>query len=342
MFHKVLVTGAAGFIGKHVVSYYLSQGCEVIGIDNLNDFTYSASIKYDRLESVGLDTRLMKLGGLYSSTGKYTFHIIDIADGPTVEAMIIDGGFDLIVHLSGMTSVSASSLSPSVFFRTNVDGFLNVLDGVRALTPETRPRLVWASSAAVYGNSDACPFRDDDKNILHPGSIYGATKCMMEDAAEAYASLYGVRSVALRFFNIYGPFERPDTLISNVAYDLIHDETLNIYGNGKAAHDYMYIDDCVEAIEAVARIYLPDDVDYDAYNIGTQNPYSCLDIIAFLEEIAGHKLNAVQDPNVPQGETSDLSGDVSRFQSRFGVVPRTDIKEGLRRNYEWFRNYYRA
>lgn len=343
MFHKVLVTGAAGFIGKHVVKHYLDMGCEVVGIDNLNDFTYSAVIKYDRLESVGLDTRLLKLGGTYAENGNFTFHVVDVADGPTVIAMIIDGGFDLIVHLSGMTSVSASSLSPTVFFKQNVDGFINVLEGVKALDPASRPKLLWASSAAAYGTSEhVAHFNEDDRNQLNPASIYGASKCMMENAAEVYARLYDVRSVAMRFFNIFGPFERPDTFISNVAYDIIHDETLTYFGDGRASHDFMYIDDCVDAVARIADVWLPERQRYDVVNVGTQEPYSCLELVAMFEEVSGKKMSLASDPDVPAGETNDLSADVSKFRRLYGIAPKVGIREGIARVYAWYREYYRV
>ena len=341
MIKRVLVTGAAGFIGKHAVAHFLNQGCEVVGIDNLNDFTYPADIKYDRLESIGLEVSGLKEGEQFAQTnnGLFTFHEVDVTDSATVQAMIIDGDFDLIVNLAGMTSVSASSLSPQIFFSTNVDGFINVLEGVRILSPTSRPKLLFASSAAIYGNVGDHSLDENDKNLMHPASIYGATKCMIESAAETYARLYGIGSVALRFFNIYGPYERPDTFINDITRALISKQPLYCYDGKDGGHDFMYIDDCIKAVDAIAESEVSDDGSFEVVNIGTQNPISGARLIEILEKISGKKLNKILQER-PAGEIFSLSANTQKFQEMFKVKPEISIEEGLKRFYEWYKPYY--
>ncbi|MGN0908898.1 MAG: NAD-dependent epimerase/dehydratase family protein, partial [Succinivibrio sp.] len=259
---RILITGAAGFIGRSCVALALERGWDVVGIDNLNDFTYPAQIKYERLSSLGIDRLGLMPGMDHASVPHFDFHVVDCTDAATAGSMIVDGGFDAVVHLAGMTSVSASSLSPEVFFKNNLMGFVNVLEGIRALPAQKRPKFVFASSAAVYGSHQRALY-ESDRNLLRPESIYGASKCMMECAAETYARLYGVRSLALRLFNIYGPYERPDTLISDAIRALLTGRPMELYDDGSCARDYMYIDDCVLAIAKSCIQFLPEGKDFD-------------------------------------------------------------------------------
>ena len=336
---KVLITGAAGFIGKHAAERFLKEGWEVTGLDNLNDFTYSAQIKYDRLSSAGLDVKPLDGGAHFLKSGNFSFYYADITDQPSVGALIMDGGFDLILHFSGMTSVSASSLSPQAFFGANVQGFINVLEGIRQLPPEKRPRLVYTSSAAVYGNQIVRTLIDADRNLLTPDSIYGATKCMMETAAQTYANLYGLQSIGLRFFNIYGPFERPDTLLHEIAKGLEQGTELSLYGEGNACRDYMYIDDCLDAVQACCDKWLPEGASSIVVNIGTGSPYKASDLILKLETISGRKLRQKRVP-MPKGEIVMLSAGTTRFNQLFGVEPKVSIDEGLKRFWNWHSRYY--
>lgn len=340
MIRKVLVTGAAGFIGKHVVSLFLKKGCEVVGVDNLNDFTYPSTVKFQRLASLGLDVRGIIEGDQFAKYGNFTFHEVDLTDAATFQSMILDGDFDLVVHLAGLTSVSASSLSPESFLTSNVSGFCNVLEGIRMLTPSSRPRLIWASSAAVYGNAEVQPLSEDNKNLLHPTSIYGAGKCMMEDLAETYARLYGVGSIALRFFNIYGPYERPDTFIKDVACALLSNRTMYRYEDKPGVgHDFMYIDDCVTALSTVIEKWPIDEGQFEVYNVGTGRPYSNQEIISVLEKLAEKKLNTVCQ-EAPMGEIHSLSADTTKFSKTFGFSPKVSLEEGLEHFFKWLRPYF--
>lgn len=328
MADRILITGAAGFIGMHCAANALKKGREIVGIDNFNDFTYPAFIKYERIRALKLDDVTLLSDQKHVSIPGLDFHVVDCVDAATVRSMIVDGGFDVILHLAGMTSVSASSLSPDVFFDNNLRGFLNVLEGIRALPRDQRPRLVFASSAAVYGNHDRA-LVEDDLNLLKPESIYGSSKCMMECVASTYARLYGIRSLALRLFNIYGPYERPDTLISDVIRALLTGTPMELYDDGSCARDYMYIDDCVKAIAKACDVFLPDGTDYDVVNIGTGEAVSATEIINTLEKITSTELSFISEQR-PGGEIKSLKADPAKFKRIFGINPEVKLEQGLK------------
>ncbi len=330
---RILITGAAGFIGRRCVKLARDQGWHVVGIDNLNDFTYPARVKYDRLSGLGVDPVALMSGMTHCSLPDFDFHVVDCTDAATIGSMIVDGNFDTVIHLAGMTSVSASSLSPEVFFKNNLMGFVNVLEGVRALHADERPKLVFASSAAVYGNHEH-PMREGDQNLLEPESIYGASKCMMECAAETYAKLYGVRSLALRLFNIYGPYERPDTLISDAIRALLTSKPMELYDDGTCARDYMFIDDCAEAIARACAQFLPEGRNYDCVNIGTGKAITVIDIIKELESITGRELSFFTQ-QIPVGEIKSLKADAQKFTRMFNLTQKTSLREGLTRCVRW-------
>lgn len=325
---RILITGMAGFIGMHCAADALKNGWKVVGIDNLNDFTYPALIKYERIRALKLDDVTLLSNKKHVSIPGLDFHVIDCADAATVRSMIVDGGFDVVVHLAGMTSVSASSLSPDVFFNNNLYGFVNILEGIRALPQGKRPKLVFASSAAVYGNHDHA-LVEDDLNLLKPESIYGSSKCMMECVASTYARLYGVRSLGLRLFNIYGPYERPDTLISDVIRALLTGTTMELYDDGTCHRDYMYIDDCVKAIKIACNMFMPEGTDFDVVNIGTGNAVSATEIINTLEKITSTELSFISERR-PEGEIKSLKADPAKFKRIFGITPEVSLEQGLK------------
>lgn len=332
---RILITGAAGFIGRRCVRLAIDRGWDAVGIDNLNDFTYPARIKYERLETLGIDPVALMSGQNHCAMPHFEFHVVDCTDAATIGSMIIDGRFDAVLHLAGMTSVSASSLSPDVFFKNNLHGFVNVLDGIRALPEGDRPKLVFASSAAVYGSHERA-LSEDDQNLLRPESIYGASKCMMECAASTYARLYGVRSLGLRLFNIYGPYERPDTLISDAIRALLTKKPMELYDDGTCARDYMFIDDCAEAIACACASYLPEGRDFDLVNIGTGGAVTAVDLIRELESITGSELSFISE-RIPSGEIKSLRADARKFREMFGIEPRVRLREGLSRCVDWAR-----
>ncbi len=336
---RVLITGAAGFIGIHMVKECLKRGYYVVGIDDLNNFTYSAKIKYDRLSSIGIDVGQLDRSS-YVQTGNLEIQKLDITETPTIKANIIDGNYDLVLHLAGMTSVSASSLSPFVFFKVNVNGFLNVLDGIRDIDPIHRPRFVFASSAAVYGNAQNKKLVEDDKNLIHPDSIYGATKSMCEDAAETYAKLYNMQSLAVRFFNIYGPFARPDTLSNIVTEDLYSGEIIPVYNNGDISHDFMYIDDCIEDLCRICFEVPETEPKFEAINVGTNSPVAISDFISTLEKLSGRKALIRYEP-LPEGEIQSLTADTTKFERIYGKRDYISIGEGLHKYFDWFKAYYK-
>ena len=320
------------------VKRLLAEGWQVTGIDDLNYFTYPADIKYARLKYLGINGAALELTGS-ATAGDFSFQQMDVTETPSLKALIIDGNFDLIVHLAGMTSVSASTLSPFIFHSTIVTGLLNVLDGVRDLPPEQRPRLLYASSAAVYGNAPAgLKLSENDRNRLSPGSIYGVCKCMSEELAQTYGRLFGVQALGLRFFNIYGAFSRPDTLAHIVCESLYSDAPIPVYGHGEITHDFMYIDDCIEVLMQMINQRAGNEALTDIINVSDPRPVSIGEFISILGQIAD-KTPELRLMPLPQGEILSLTADVSHLRELYPGQPQTELHEGLRRYYEWFKAY---
>ncbi len=338
MAKKILVTGGAGFIGAHLAKVLIDKGYEVVIVDDLNDFTYSAEIKFDRLAWLGFDRGRLRTQ-MYVNAERLKFYRIDVTDTPTMRALIIDGSYDAILHMSGYLSLGASQLSPLAFFKTNVRGFLNVADALREIPEKSRPPLLFASSAAIYGNTGNHGMVEDDKNLLHPSSVYGSTKAMMEDAAEIYANFYGVKSVALRLFNIYGPYCRPDTLATIVSKSIIQGDVIPVYNNAQIRHDFMYIDDCVRQILEIMENPAQDEPRFAVYNISNGVPTDIAYFIQVLEKISGKTAMVHLEP-IPSGEIQNLIADTEKYLKAYHVKAEISIEEGLKRYFEWFKTYY--
>jgi UDP-glucuronate 4-epimerase len=332
---KVLVTGAAGFIGMHVAERLLATGHEVTGLDNLNDY-YDPALKR---------ARLARLEG---SAG-FRFERMDLADAAAMRALFAAGGFDRVVHLGAQAGVRYSLSNPQVYLDSNVTGTLNVLEGCRH---HGVGHLVFASTSSVYGMNTHMPF-SPHHGTDHPLSIYASTKKAGELLCHNYAALFGLPVTALRFFTVYGPWGRPDMSPILFAQKMLAGQPIDVFNGGHHKRDFTYIDDIAEGVvRAMERVATPDPAwdsaapdpassraPYRVYNIGNQSPVELLRFIGLLEEHLGVKAQMNFLPLQP-GDVPDTLADCSDLEREVGYRPSTPIDEGVRRFVAWYRGYY--
>ncbi len=333
---RILLTGAAGFIGMHLAERLLASGHAVLGVDSLNDY-YDPRLKHARL------ARLEPLAG-------FTFEQIDVAD-PRMIAVIRDGGFDAVVHLAAQAGVRYSIDAPLAYAAANLTGFTHVLEGCRHGKVK---HLVFASSSSVYGGNRRIPFRETDSTD-HPVSFYAATKKANEAMAHCYAHLYGLPVTGLRFFTVYGPWGRPDMAYYKFAQKISAGEPIDVYNHGRMQRDFTYIDEIVAGIQGVLEKPAATDPSFDPmhpragsswapyriFNIGGSNPVGLLDFIATLEKHLGRRAEKRMLPMQP-GDVEQTYADTSALEALTGPIPRVGLDEGLARFVAWFKDYHGA
>ena len=332
---KILVTGAAGFIGFHVSKALCARGDDVVGIDNLNDY-YDVSLKEARL------ARLADLPG-------FRFLRMDIADSPAMESLFAAERFDRVINLAAQAGVRHSLTNPHAYASANLDGFLNILEGCR----HTRVgHLVFASSSSVYGANTRVPF-SIHHNVDHPVSLYAASKKANELMAHSYSHLFGVPATGLRFFTVYGPWGRPDMALFLFTKAILAGRPIDVFNHGDMERDFTYIDDIVEGVvrilDHVARPdpqWSGDEPDpgtsyapYRIYNIGNHNSVRLTRMIEILEEILGRKAEKNLLPMQP-GDVRATCADVDDLVRDVNFAPDTPLEEGVRRFVDWYRDYY--
>jgi UDP-glucuronate 4-epimerase len=331
----IFVTGAAGFIGFHVAKALLRRGDEVVGIDNLNDY-YDVTLKEARLDI------LRKERG-------FTFVRIDIGDAEPMADLFARWKPSRVVHLAAQAGVRYSLTNPHAYTHSNINGFLNILEGCRYNGVE---HLAYASSSSVYGANTTLPF-SEHHNIDHPVSLYAATKKANELMAHTYAHLFGVASTGLRFFTVYGPWGRPDMALFRFTRGILAGEPIPVFNEGRMIRDFTYIDDIVEGVIRVvdqraepdpnwtgaapdpARSYAP----YRIFNIGNNKAVLLLDYIAALERCLGKKAKLDLLPMQP-GDVLSTQADVSELEQAVGFHPSTGIDEGIAEFVKWYKDYF--
>ncbi|HEY5624106.1 MAG TPA: NAD-dependent epimerase [Gammaproteobacteria bacterium] len=332
---KILVTGAAGFIGFYTARALLARGDEVLGLDNLNDY-YDVGLKRSRLE-------------ILEQSPAFRFRKLDLADRDGVASLFAAGGFERVVHLGAQAGVRYSLENPFAYADSNVIGTLTVLEGCRHNDVE---HLVYASTSSVYGANTAMPF-SVEQNVDHPLSLYAATKKSNELMAHAYSSLYGLPVTGLRFFTVYGPYGRPDMALFRFTRKILSGEPIDVFNYGKHRRDFTYIDDIVEGVvRTLDRVAAPNEswdgeapsagsssAPYRLYNIGNQQPVQLSRYIEVLEECLGRKATQNLLPMQP-GDVPDTWADVEDLVEDVGYRPSTPIAEGIRRFVEWYVDYY--
>jgi UDP-glucuronate 4-epimerase len=320
---KILVTGAAGFIGMATSLRLLERSDEVVGVDNLNDY-YDVSLKQARLQC------------LQSHDG-FRFVRLDVADREGMRQLFETERFDSVVHLAAQAGVRYSLQNPAAYIDSNLVGFGNVLEGCRHAAVQ---HLVYASSSSVYGGNTRMPFSEAD-NVDHPVSLYAATKKANELMAHTYSHLYGLPTTGLRFFTVYGPWGRPDMALFLFTKAILEGRPIDVFNHGRMERDFTYIDDIAEAVVRVTAAPALDRVPYHVFNIGNHVPVPLLDFIACIERelgsVAIKRLLPLQDGDVPA-----TFADVRALQDWIGFAPATSIDVGIARFVAWYRSHYRV
>jgi UDP-glucuronate 4-epimerase len=332
---KILVTGAAGFIGYHLSERLLQRGDEVVGVDNLNDY-YDVTLKHARLN------RLRRHSG-------FTFHQVDIADRVAIPALFASERPQRVVNLAAQAGVRYSITNPHAYIDSNIQGFINILEGSRHFEVE---HLVYASSSSVYGSNTNMPFSIHD-NVDHPISLYAATKKANELMAHTYSHLYRLPTTGLRFFTVYGPWGRPDMALFLFTKAILSGQPIQVFNHGKMRRDFTYIDDIVEGIIRVLdRTAAPNpawtgaepdpgtsSAPFRVYNIGNNTPVELLDMIGIVEKCLGREAVKEMLPMQP-GDVPATCADIADLEMDTGFTPATPIDVGIERFIAWYREYF--
>lgn len=336
---NILITGTAGFIGYHLSLTLARQGHNVYGIDTINDY-YATSLKYDRLGVCGIQDVCCDKEITSTLFPNYRFQQVNLCEKEKLDAVFARNRFDCIINLAAQAGVRYSLTNPDAYIESNIVGFINLLELCRKYNCG---KLVYASSSSVYGNSQSVPFKETDQ-VDTPVSIYAATKKSNELMAYTYSHLYGIKTVGLRFFTVYGPYGRPDMAPILFAQAIKNDETIKIFNNGELARDFTYIDDIIEGIvkivakPGVVRESTPE-VPAIVYNIGHGAPVKLMDFVHILEEKLG-KTAKKDFVGMQPGDVYQTWADTTRLKEDYQYVPTTTLEEGISRFAEWFARYY--
>ena len=320
---KVLVTGAAGFIGMHTAERLLARGDEVVGIDNLNDY-YPVSLKEARL------ARLIP-------SSAFRFQKMDIADADALMTLFAAERFDAVVHLAAQAGVRYSLQNPQAYIQSNLVGFANVLEACRH---HPVGHLVYASSSSVYGGNTKVPFEESDP-VDCPVSLYAATKKSNELMAYSYSHLYGIPATGLRFFTVYGPWGRPDMAYWGFTEKILAGQPIDVFNHGDMQRDFTYIDDIVEGVVRLIDKTIPESeaVRHQLFNIGNNQPVQLLAFIEILEQSLGRKASKCFLP-MQDGDVPATYADTARLDAWVGFKPCTPLESGLSRFVDWYRAYF--
>lgn len=345
---KVLVTGAAGFIGFHLINKLLGQNNNVIGIDNLNQY-YDINLKYARLKEAGIES--IGSGRIVESkiNKNYKFIKLSLEDKDAVLKLFNDEKFDYVVNLAAQAGVRYSLENPHVYAESNLVGFLNILEGSRSVKVK---HLIYASSSSVYGLNSTLPF-SEDQPTEHPVSLYAATKKANEMMAHSYSHLYNIPTTALRFFTVYGPWGRPDMAMFLFTKAIIEGKPIQVFNNGEMLRDFTYVDDVVESISKLVNKPAASNTAWDStvpqtdsssapfriFNIGNSNPIKLIDYIEALEDALGMKAIKKMLPMQP-GDVLATHANTSKLIAETGYKPRTSVKDGVKEFVDWYLTFY--
>jgi UDP-glucuronate 4-epimerase len=339
---KVLVTGAAGFIGMHTSLKLLKEGFSVIGIDNLNNY-YDVSLKYDRLNQIGIiKSDDLRYNHIVTAENGFSFVRLDISDLNSLESLFETSSIDYVIHLAAQAGVRHSITHPSVYIESNIIGFFNILELCRGYSVK---HLLFASSSSVYGNSSLVPF-DENQNTDSPVSLYAATKKSNEVMAHVYSHLYNLKCTGLRFFTVYGPWGRPDMAYFKFANAISEGKVVQLYNHGKLRRDFTYIDDVVESLFRLLATSTNNSEslnqflnnNYKILNIGNSNPEELEEFVKYLEIGLG-KQALIESLPMQAGDVYQTYADTGALKDIIGYQPTTNLSDGLDLFTQWFKDY---
>ena len=333
--NKILVTGAAGFIGFHLCEKLIKQDYIVVGLDNINNY-YDTNLKISRLKRI-------------EDYHNFKFVMLNIAEREPLSEIFSNEKFDMVVHLAAQAGVRYSLVNPYAYVESNINGFLNILEGCRH---NSIKHLVYASSSSIYGANTKMPF-SVHHNVDHPVSLYAATKKSNELMAHAYSNLYGIPTTGLRFFTVYGPWGRPDMAYFSFTKAILDGKPIDVFNSGRMKRDFTYIDDIVDGVMRVLlKIPVPNTnwdganpdpgtsyAPYRLYNIGNNNPVELMHFIKILEQCIGKKANMNMLPMQP-GDVTATFADIDDLCKDTGFKPNTPIEKGLEYFVDWYKSYY--
>jgi UDP-glucuronate 4-epimerase len=338
---KVLVTGAAGFIGFYVAKVLLSKGYQVVGLDNINDY-YDVNLKFDRLNELGINkTKASEFNTLCKSkTNDFAFIRMNLENRDELPKLFQNQKFDIVCNLAAQAGVRYSLENPETYVDSNLVGFLNILECCRH---NEIKHLVYASSSSVYGMNKKIPFSTDD-NVDHPISLYAATKKSNELMAHTYSHLFKVPTTGLRFFTVYGPWGRPDMAMFLFTDAIVNDRPIKVFNHGKMERDFTYVDDIVEGVIRIIEKPTDKRIEaneyYKVYNIGNNDSVKLLD---FIKEIEFNLDKVAKKDMLPMqpGDVERTWADVDELIKDYDYRPNTSIKEGVKSFIDWFKAYYK-
>jgi len=335
---KILVTGAAGFIGFHLCQHLLQKNFAVIGLDNLNNY-YDVSLKFDRLAALGIKKQEASYYNHICSSQKYSnfeFIQLKLEDRVNLPKLFHVHKFDQVCNLAAQAGVRYSIENPEVYADSNIGGFLNLLECMRHHQVK---KLVYASSSSVYGNNKKVPFKETD-NVDEPISVYAATKKSNELLAHTYSHLYDIQTIGLRFFTVYGPWGRPDMAIFLFTDAIWNNRPIKVFNKGNLSRDFTYIDDIIEGVVKTIQQDLPNSTRYGIYNIGNSKPVALKDFIEAIEHTTQKKAIKEMLPMQP-GDVLTTWADTSQLHKDFNYQPKTSVQKGIEEFVSWYTTYYK-
>jgi UDP-glucuronate 4-epimerase len=329
---KVLITGAAGFIGFHTVNKFIDEGHKVIGLDNINDY-YSPQLKYQRLKEAGIEADEIKWYHSVVSTkiANYSFVRMNLEDKHQLFMLFQEEKFDIVINLAAQAGVRYSIENPDVYIQSNIVGFHYILEACRNYPVK---HLVHASSSSVYGANTKIPFSEDDK-VDRPSSLYAATKKSNELMAYSYSDLYKIPITCLRFFTVYGPWGRPDMAPMLFTKAVLNNKSINVFNNGHMARDFTYVGDIVTGVHlATMKV----ESNYSVLNIGNGSPINLMNFIEELE-LALHKKAIKNFMPMQAGDVKSTWANIEKLNTVYGYEPKVKIKQGIGEFIKWVKAY---
>ncbi len=333
---RILITGTAGFIGYHLTKYLLESNHHIVAIDNLCEY-YEPKLKLDRLKNLGIHNPISGKYHQSSEYEKFNFFYGNINDDKIVEQLFITYKPELVINLAAQAGVRYSITNPEEYLSSNILGFFNVLNSCKN---HKVSKLIYASSSSVYGDQTSTPFTED-MIVDSPISFYAATKKTNELMAYTYSHLFGINTIGLRFFTVYGPYGRPDMAYFSFTNSILSGKEIEVFNGGNLSRDFTYIDDIVKGINAIIEKMNSENTfdKYEIFNIGNSNPIKLMDFITTLEKSLNTKANLNLKP-MQLGDVHDTFASVEKLKQKTNYEPSTTLNEGLQKFVEWYKKYY--